>query len=1377
MDLEFLAQELVQIPMYWSHALLIGFVITLTALIIKIPITESVIAIIGTEYGAYGKRKVTSKRTSLKNQRPSTDATKSVPPAGMSRSKSTRSPIPPSALKSGSSPRPFLPPSHYAAAGGLSYPRERDYLDTGKTMGDFVTEFSSNTRSNLGVSVPTSYPQDFAASDSSLEFRPDSDKHFRRAKSVSQRAPSRENRQSQMAGLPMLEAQLLPSLRDTIDRMTRPPSRVSSGPSARSTPSLHGTDLQSKKFYSPSVSGSMNSNHYAIPPTTPQLASEDCASPSALLAPTTPRLRPPQYILKSSLRTPTPKKISGDTPRAETPTASPSVSATLKSVRSILGRKSSNGSLTPCIFRGSGKESKPKGNLDVSRPGRTRSRTDPGTATTSHDETLGLVNNIPIPQQSTPNAKSCNIPRLKARSNTNTWARYDNTDDSDLEYRYETEGRNRRKLTVANAEVMASSSSSEDEVGIGTLPPNQTTHHRRLAAGPNQDTVGLGLNLDATPVIAKSPQVSVGNDWHHYYNSNPESPSSMRDPTRREQTAPGRGLSRFDMIHERRREALLNIVSGIEIATKSDTQVETDDSEYCGEDGFAVSGSQDMENIAEAAQDSPDDESIYDEERLTLHRTKVSKTERQGRLLTSAGGKTGHDKSKPSSRAPIIRSSEWAAPTTSRRTSAYGSPAIPNGVSSQVSALQASPLEPPRGDGHVTTQQRYSLAARERQALGIPPSESDEVHQQYHQDISLSRTDSNLSSIANAGWQNSSQELSIGAEALFRTLSGGHTTVDPDRRSAAVHNEKSVHLSTHGFSSTTIISASSSDASVYDDEECTNVVPEKAFHEKEKEQVPHHSTPNTEVLDSNAERQGVIQELCDTEKVFVCRMRLFVQLFILPLRAQNSKVWISGVPTEVARLFDWLEDIANLHSQILSSLLSQTSNNDVDPGISNVIQQFIPRLEVYQPYLARLAEVSKLVTHLSRDTTSDFGEFVSLQQRTSECDGWKLEQLLLEPVNRLAKYKQLFARLLDLTPKNHPEYVSTFTLVHRTNMVIKIMTDVKVREDEYELMKDLCSSIKGIPQAAHIASRERRILAHGTLRLFLDTEEIIDTQGSRRDTRDRSARLVDAVNAWDFRRERSGSIKSTSSSNTEASFGSQGTFFSLTADPKSPPPLPGQPRKTDQSLGHDISWQLSGGSGLATVTIPVQVLVFSDLLLLASSNSTPVGTDFQEWALLGDIGLCRLLDVTESSGHDIDAVPIVSLECLPIATGDLAEDLSPQNASSVRVIRFALCSVTNSLEPSAMDEKSQQTWLSALHQCRQSTLKSISLSLFSGSNDRCPPVKLNPSVSSGLPPAKSPSMQLIEIQERKSNDPTQQEQEERGWWSLRFKQVLQETLR
>ena len=68
-------------------------------------------------------------------------------------------------------------------------------------------------------------------------------------------------------------------------------------------------------------------------------------------------------------------------------------------------------------------------------------------------------------------------------------------------------------------------------------------------------------------------------------------------------------------------------------------------------------------------------------------------------------------------------------------------------------------------------QQYRSAAARERSAFGIPPSESDEFHYNAEHRQLLSHADSDLSFLSESVWQDNCDELSIGAESLFRQLS------------------------------------------------------------------------------------------------------------------------------------------------------------------------------------------------------------------------------------------------------------------------------------------------------------------------------------------------------------------------------------------------------------------------------------------------------------------------------------------------------------------------------------------------------------------------------------------------------------------------------
>ena len=78
----------------------------------------------------------------------------------------------------------------------------------------------------------------------------------------------------------------------------------------------------------------------------------------------------------------------------------------------------------------------------------------------------------------------------------------------------------------------------------------------------------------------------------------------------------------------------------------------------------------------------------------------------------------------------------------------------------------------------------------------------------------------------------------------------------------------------------------------------------------------------------------------ESQTDFVHRMQVSLQLFILLLRCQDSRTWTSGVPSEVARLFDWLEDIHVLHTLILSSL--ETTRDAQYPIVHRVTQSIHP---------------------------------------------------------------------------------------------------------------------------------------------------------------------------------------------------------------------------------------------------------------------------------------------------------------------------------------------------------------------------------------------------------------------------------------------------
>lgn len=302
---------------------------------------------------------------------------------------------------------------------------------------------------------------------------------------------------------------------------------------------------------------------------------------------------------------------------------------------------------------------------------------------------------------------------------------------------------------------------------------------------------------------------------------------------------------------------------------------------------------------------------------------------------------------------------------------------------------------------------KQDSAAREREAFGIPASLSyggidteEDLHEPQHE-LSRSASGSEVSTIVgdeppSPGLGVNSNGLSTAAEALFNKLSvttstrADETAQSRSRRQSlnsrqTTSREQSrpypAQQPTRGHRPVSI-AASASAPSIYEHEQHSEE--ENVHNPPQRTSDTLRSTMRPKVFDrllnlhgpTEMQRQEVIFELCRSQRQLVERLRSIVQAFILPLRRKHSKNWIPGIPTQVARLFDWLEDIVNLHvaiAEALDSLSTAWETGDIVANIGKTLRGFVPRLEVYQPYLMRFEEVRQLIAN-HVNVGNDFGE-------------------------------------------------------------------------------------------------------------------------------------------------------------------------------------------------------------------------------------------------------------------------------------------------------------------------------------------------------------------------------------------------------------------
>ncbi|KAL1731920.1 hypothetical protein EV714DRAFT_207765 [Schizophyllum commune] len=986
-----------------------------------------------------------------------------------SRSKS-RSPVPPSPQPP-SSPR-FLPPSHYAAAAGVPYnpPSRNKDEDT-----------RSKARPPPDTREHAATPPSDVPSESSFEFKPRTESRFSlfaRRLSVSHPRPAEQDvNAADVPDIPMLEAQLLPTLRDTITRMTRPPSSASSAPPS---PMLD-PPRDRRRSVSPAALSSPRPQETHAPPLPPAEPREHNTSRKSsnrrntVVAGAPPLKSPrpgdlydsplPAELQESrpqeprSTRTPEPTSHRRRHHTTEAPsqssrhaesratTPAPRETKNVDATESARERKPSKTALKSALRSPTPKSPRPSNVAWTSTP----TTPKPSKASTSRAP-ASSSSALQTPSRSNASGASPGFSQIP-RPNQSRRGKF--SDDSDVEYRYRADAVDRRKLIITNPSH--SSSESEREPSSSTRESSSST--RRALASPKTNRPYQTLPARPSKLSDKTAQVlkRLSQTQHtprprqtYFSDADTESASegSVSASEGSVRHAPSDSVTSTESVDEpplqqqqrnrgsadrmRRQSALLDIVGALRESNQANGREE---SEYEGESiAVAYGGTAKAYNgktgaysgTADnaSAQESSEDESEYSEYEDEPPRTPMPQnTPVMGQHR--AGG-TVPTFTFSDDDGGIHQHSRSTTPTRSNRAQ----------VSSEAQLRDL--------DAVALAQQARAVAVRERLALGIPPSASDELpsrHARTDSDASVFSSSDSIQRSLDMQVQDSASDLSSGAEAMLRKLSTGgraregwrrgmqppsvdrremQSSVDrrasdrrgvqlPDRRDMQEYQETD-----SGEASAATDSNIDRPVSQFFDipvKERVRFAEEDTMITSASEELAKRAPLPVDSVDTEVQRATLIRDFIAAEEEFVARTQVFVKHFILPLRLQNTRRWVQGVPPRSARLLDWFEDIANLHAQVLDALrtppASQAAHSrrpSSQPVSLVPMRAFLPRLEIYQPYIVTFVAVAGEV----RRDESDFGEFVGLQEEQEECAGWDLERFLAEPVNRLAAYPGSF---------------------------------------------------------------------------------------------------------------------------------------------------------------------------------------------------------------------------------------------------------------------------------------------------------------------------------------------------------------------------------
>ena len=187
------------------------------------------------------------------------------------------------------------------------------------------------------------------------------------------------------------------------------------------------------------------------------------------------------------------------------------------------------------------------------------------------------------------------------------------------------------------------------------------------------------------------------------------------------------------------------------------------------------------------------------------------------------------------------------------------------------------------------------------------------------------------------------------------------------------------------------------------------------------------STKDSMMLDDGVEsppdtpeerRKKIASELLETEERYVERLELLNVKFREVLTRGNEQQEKPVVPElAVKQIFSNVHQIHQLNQTLLDQLRDRLKNWDKDPRLGDIMIRIAPFLKLYSDYVANFDAANSVLNDcLTRE--KKFAAIVVDFEKDPVCENLKISHFMLEPVQRLTRYKLLFEDYLKRLPED-----------------------------------------------------------------------------------------------------------------------------------------------------------------------------------------------------------------------------------------------------------------------------------------------------------------------------------------------------------------------
>eukprot|EP00026_Physarum_polycephalum_P008753 Phypoly_transcript_08853.p1 GENE.Phypoly_transcript_08853~~Phypoly_transcript_08853.p1 ORF type:complete len:430 (+),score=68.13 Phypoly_transcript_08853:131-1420(+) len=222
-------------------------------------------------------------------------------------------------------------------------------------------------------------------------------------------------------------------------------------------------------------------------------------------------------------------------------------------------------------------------------------------------------------------------------------------------------------------------------------------------------------------------------------------------------------------------------------------------------------------------------------------------------------------------------------------------------------------------------------------------------------------------------------------------------------------------------------------------------------------------------------RAKVAQELLATERAYVDKLNVIVEVFERPFKESNVLTH-----DQMVHIFSNIDTIRNFNLVLLKDLERIVSNWSSHSILSGIFLQMADFLKVYTTFINNYTVSMETLASLNKSPA--FCELLEKAESNPRCESLRLPALLIMPIQRIPRYILLLTEIQKHTPKNHPDLDQLTKSLAKVKEVADDINEAKRNAESLSRLYELTTKIDDLEDLESLLIPTRRLEMEGDLK-------------------------------------------------------------------------------------------------------------------------------------------------------------------------------------------------------------------------------------------------------------------------------------------------------